>query len=373
MLPYTDFLLHRCSNSCEFVRCGCLLICMSSTHLHHCTPTFCKRKVRSREGYICELTGVLYENSLTSHTGEDENASGEGASNDCNDDAMNLVEMADQVFEEVPVLTTPLPQVLDKVVVATDTESQQSKEQQQQQQQQQQTNQTGSSKSRPKEKCNRKFTQLLQKWNADDNDTTPESKEFDAKKPVIIIAKKEKKKKRRKVKEITDDQWQQKQALAMRVIDDAFRPNMNTNTNNRNKKKKNNKKKKQIQQLPQTDNAASSSFIPTADQKRQMCEICLEKWQQVTSTQLYREEKFGQYQFEYHILVVLYEMIEGFNLYKGDNPKTVTVVVPLNPIVRQMLHQRKDMLAHNQHRKWTASQITRTTKLFHSFIKQFYC
>ena len=361
-----EFTRHYCTSSCEFMHFKSLMICIDTAHIHICSSVRCDRSVDNYEGWVCELTGIVHTSSWTEidippppEHGCDDGGGHKGDSGGGGGGANVDHENDEDDGARFQCSSTDMSAKTDGGDNGIEDHR------------------------KKKKKCNKKLMHLLEKWK--DLDVMSEVK-FETPEPVKAPeqAKKEVEEskgnniKRARIKRVlrplTSDGQSKLFALSMRVINDAFRPNAKgldprqlfAERQNRPMTATASKKRKR-QQLVTPNNNNPVGFNPTQPQKDEMVRVCLEKWQQITQTQLYKE-RWGQYQFEHHSLAVLYEMVHGFSVFRNGQ---MVVIVPRNEVVHTMLHQRRDMLTHNKG-KWTARQITNSTKLFHMFIRELY-
>ena len=120
---------------------------------------------------------------------------------------------------------------------------------------------------------------------------------------------------------------------------------------------------------PMVDAGSTETFVPTAAQQDEMVQVCLQQWSDVARTKLYAQNR-QRYRFDYHVLVILKEMVSGFSVFSTLHGEMV--VIERNEVAYRCLQQRRDLLMHNPKRGWTSKQLTNSSKLYHMFVGELY-
>jgi hypothetical protein len=400
-----EWMVHRCSSQCDFLSCPKgLLVCKRYTHYHQCTQDTCDRTVMRMEGWICELTGNVYSQSYHQTIGKyriDCSTSTDGGGDSGGGIEPMLVDSSivaampgtkeeDQHFKAVPPASSSSS--------SSDTES---------------TN-------AQKRHCNRKNLLLLQQWKREESATSSEEQhpspappqdDEDTDQEEEEVEKKKKRSSNNKYKRespsshSSDMDIQRYRSRALKVLQEVFRLNeqgidpVQVHQKRQLKSSSDVIKSKRKRRQLERDAAANvkqekdeeeeevskkrNDFLPTQQQKEGMADICMNTWSRVTTTQSYRQENSGKYTFDYHCLVVLYEMVKGISVFTSSSMNHVVVIVPKNEVAARCLHTKKDLFQaqqqqqqqqqqHRQGQKWTNPQFTNTSRLFKLFIKELY-
>ncbi len=93
--------------------------------------------------------------------------------------------------------------------------------------------------------------------------------------------------------------------------------------------------------------------------------VCDHLWQTLCRTRYYQQNAM-KYKVDYHGLVVLYQMLDGFEIDESQ-PAQCLLIVPRIPVMRQVLPQLKCI---NQTEQWRCALYTPADKFFHACLQE---
>jgi hypothetical protein len=336
----TDFLLHRCTAQCPFhyFQKG-LMVCRASLHWHQCTVDTCDRLVQNHEGETCELTGTVYYTELNNSIPADFT----GDFNTTSNATSNTREFA--VVSDIHAASAA--SAAPAVAAAVD----------------------------PKRKIgNKRLLQLLEKYQCIDISSPPVLEGPPKKKAKTSMASARRIPARKRA--AVCDEIFKLQMKAMQVVRDVFRANQDGvdpvqvfHSRQRRRTKRSAAAAAAAAAVVPAVSPVLPAFMPDDDQQQVMAKQCIQQWTDVTRTKLYATHK-QRYGFEYHVLVILNEMVHGFSVYHPTRGETV--VIERNEVVHRCLQQRRDLLVQNQKYGWTPKQLTNSSKLYHMFVRELY-
>lgn len=371
------------------------MICLSSGHLHECTESACNMKVSSVEGKVCELTGTVYSRALCGdatgggiYTTDDDWRFGSADVDIDEGGGGGEVDYAGTEFFDEQLSTSEYREAFP---LAGETVT----------------------KGMCSQKTQRIIDKLLASMKKEDREEAiaivPVKKEEEEEEAVAIAAvslslslpplllisppepvkedplaavvvavaeaKETKKKKKppqpqqtkaqRKTRGLTIRSTCEYDAMAMNTIQCIFKPNLQGLPPPPNLKRRKIKQEKGGEEEGELHQI--TGFAPTRKQMEYMSRWCVDVWQRIVNTELFKT-KSSSYLFDYHVLVVVGLMITGF-VVRQDPPKQDVCLVPVYNVAAELLHARTKIIEFNP-RKWKSGTITRCESLFRELVRQ---
>lgn len=349
-----------------------MITCRSSGHTHECREHRCDRLEEGYDGLICELTGAVYPRTFASDCPEDATNAAHGASDgyyggegdDTGNETKEYKQRDEKTRDEILTLKyagcdQKTRKLIEKMKSVDPDELDGIR-----------TNEDAWDSKKPDEipQCIRIQLPVKQ-----------EHAETESMAIAPEAIKKERKTRKNKRKDPVVVHRSPDEVLweAMTVVKCVFKPNFDDNSNPyeiEDEKRKDKKKRKIRDTTSDDDDDDEKKNAPTTDQMKFMAQSCVNAWQMVTRASGYQAKcvnsKCASYPFDYHVLVVLTRMTTGFTIKRdeGEDGEDI-VVVPQCPVVKRLLHKRKDIMDANEG-KWNSKKVTTAEKLFREFIRQ---